>query len=157
MNILDKEFKLQALLDGELSPDEARQVTEWLAGDAAAKALFAELKATKAAIAGNEQEIRLSESREFYWSKIARQIEREDAVAVGDPRKTPFAWMRWFAPLAGTATLVIVLALALRLRPGLRSGGLASADAFEPPHEDSSIISFHSDSEGISVVWVATR
>ena len=46
----DSQLKLQAYLDGELSPREARRVESWLAEDQQARLLVAELKNTKAAI-----------------------------------------------------------------------------------------------------------
>jgi len=71
----DRELQIQALLDGELSGRQARKVEQWLAGDADAQALAQELKATKTALAQNEPLLALPETREFYWSKIQRQIE----------------------------------------------------------------------------------
>ena len=49
---LESELKLQAYLDGELSPRQARKVSAWLAQDQEAQQLFAELKNTKTALAG---------------------------------------------------------------------------------------------------------
>ena len=71
------QLKLQAYLDGELAPAELREITELLAQDTESKALYAELQATKALVRGNELEHKLGESREFYWSKIAREIDRD--------------------------------------------------------------------------------
>lgn len=157
MNDLEKELKLQALIDGELPPDEAKQANDWLARDADAQALFNELKSTKAALAGNEPELKLPEAPEFYWSKISRQIETEArALEREESTSASFSWRRWLMPLAATVSLALILIVTLKLSLGSRLR-LATADAFEPPHEDSSIISFRSESEGISVVWVATR
>ena len=125
---------------------------------AAAQALLTELTQTKTALAGNELSRTLEESREFYWSKIARQIEMETPASETELRRErTTSWWRWFVPLAGTAALAVVLAVTLKFGSRSQFAGLKNGDAFEAQHEDSSIISFRSESEGISVVWVATR
>jgi len=75
------QLKLQAYLDGELPEGEARELATGLAQDQEAAALLAELRQTRDAIAGSEQVRALPESREFYWSKIQRAIERAEAPA----------------------------------------------------------------------------
>src|SRR3954463_15704511 len=99
----DTQLKVQAYLDNELSPGEARKLAAMLSSDREAQELYAELRATKEAVRGNEPELKLDDSREFYWSQLQRRIasaEREPA-----PRTSPL-WVRWFAPLAGTAALL---------------------------------------------------
>ena len=58
-------LKYQAFVDGELSESEARRVAQSLETDAAARALVAELRNSKAILTGNEPEVTLPESREF--------------------------------------------------------------------------------------------
>jgi negative regulator of sigma E activity len=72
----DIKLQLQAYLDGELSERESHKISEQLIQDSEAKAMLAELKFIKDAMRGNEPELKLPESREFYWSKIQREIER---------------------------------------------------------------------------------
>ena len=74
----DLQFKLQAYLDGELPSGEAKAVADLVAQDADARALLAELTNTRSALAAFESEIKLPEAREFYWSKIARDIQRQE-------------------------------------------------------------------------------
>src|SRR5258707_14151177 len=77
------QLKLQAYLDGELPDGEAAEARELIARDGEAQALVAELANTSAALAGHEAEGKLPETREFYWSKIQREIARQEApVAV---------------------------------------------------------------------------
>src|SRR5881296_2996806 len=76
----ETELKLQAYLDGELSPGEAKTVADLLRRDAGAQALYQELRIAKSLLAENELERKLPESGEFYWSKIRRQIEREEST-----------------------------------------------------------------------------
>ena len=85
----EQQLKLQAYLDGELPDSEVRAVADWIAKDAEAAGLLAELKNTRGALAGFEAEIKLPESREFYWSKIAREIERAERVEQSVPARTP--------------------------------------------------------------------
>ena len=69
-------IKLQAHLDGELTGRDAQQVAALLESDVEARALFNELQQTRTVLKGNEPEFRLPESREFFWSKIEREIGR---------------------------------------------------------------------------------
>jgi len=109
----DFELKLQAWLDGELPAAGAEQARRLAAADPEAARLLAELQAIKTAFLDSEQTVTVPESREFYWSKIERQIQREAAVhpALGPSWAERFR--RWLAPLAGTAALAAVLLVAL--------------------------------------------
>lgn len=73
----DSQLKVQAYLDGELAPRAARRLEQRLAQDTEAQSLLAELKATASALAALGEDVKLPESREFFWSKIEREIERE--------------------------------------------------------------------------------
>src|SRR5438445_6994113 len=86
----DKQLKLQAFLDEELSEAEAREVASWLAQDQEMTLLLAELRNTRQAVSRFEAGIRLPESREFYWSKIEREIERLEPAATVQPAKRPW-------------------------------------------------------------------
>src|SRR5579859_1055327 len=101
----EAQLRVQAYLDGELPEGEARQVANRLAQDREAVALLAELRQTRQALAGFEAGIRLPESEEFYWSKIKRQIEREQPAEA--PARAASLWAvrlrRWLMPAAGLA------------------------------------------------------
>jgi len=114
----DLQLKLQAHLDGELSPAEARGIQARLARDPEARALLAELTATTAALADFEDGRRLPESREFFWSKIEREIHR-DASSASPSAALPWwaGWRRWLVPI-GTAAMVALAGL-MATRPGL--------------------------------------
>src|SRR5207245_5067319 len=90
----ETELKLQAYLDGELPAGQIRSIAELLEQDADARSLTDELKATRTLLVGNELEFKLPEGREFYWSKIRRQIERE-AQAQPEEQAEPSASSRW--------------------------------------------------------------
>jgi len=112
----DLELKLQAWLDGELDQADAAEIRRLLAVDSEAAALQAQLQFSKAALLHNEQPRAVPDTREFYWSKIERQIRHEEQAQ----RDTPVSWAARFrriiAPLAGVAALAGVLVFALNQR-----------------------------------------
>ena len=144
----DLQLKLQAYLDQELSPADARRVEQCLAGDAEAQALLAELTATRTALADFESEVRLPESREFFWSKIQREIEREARPAPAGALAWGWwsGWRRWLAP-AGALAVVASLALVLG-----RPGHLAAAEA---EMADTGAFTYHDFAARTTLVWLS--
>ena len=104
---MNTELKLQALLDGELETREVRELEALLAKDTQQAALLQELKWTKAAVAGNDVALSLPETREFYWSKIAREIETAEKNAAV-PAERPW-WIKYFYPATGLAAMVALM------------------------------------------------
>lgn len=143
-------IKLQAHLDGELTSQEAQEVAALLEKDAGARDLFAELQQTKLLLAGNEPKFRLPESREFFWSKIEREISRPETA----PAATTPAWMmflrRHFAALSTTAVAAsLVMLLAVNwMSP-------AMFEEIDNPLDDSDSFSFRSESQQMTLVWIA--
>ena len=111
-------LKYQAFVDGELSESEARRLAQVIENDADARALVAELRNSKAMLAGNEPEVTLPESREFYWGKIQRQIECMDPepaeATMGRWRAMLAGWRRFVAPLAGVAVITFLAMVSVR-------------------------------------------
>jgi anti-sigma-K factor RskA len=142
------ELKLQAWLDGELSAPEARRIGQEITGDTEATRLTAELQSIKSALAGNEMALTVPETREFYWSKIERQIQREarNLRPVQTPRA---AWLRWLSPLAGFAALACMLLLAVK------PPALPAFDEISSTGEGMEAVTFHDQSAGMTVVWLA--
>src|SRR5262245_49184294 len=104
----DQLLQLQAWMDGELPAEEARRVEALLRTSPEAEALASELRMTKGFLAGNEPEAKVPETRDFYWSKIRREIERTEAAesAAASPAPAPawlLSWRRFLAPLSGLA------------------------------------------------------
>jgi anti-sigma factor RsiW len=152
---LETKLKLQAYVDHELSDREARDISARLDRDAEARALCAELTQLRTLVAAHELEVRLPESREFYWSKIQREILRSAAQGVrSNPVRQPW-WTRLLAPAAGL-TVLLVTALVF-IRPHTAASRLSLLHEIESPREDTSTISFHSQSAGMTVVWVQTE
>jgi anti-sigma factor RsiW len=143
----DLELKLQAWLDGELPAAEAEEMRRLAAADPEAARLVAELKNTKTACLNIEETVAVPETRQFYWSKIERQIQREAAVRPSSGPSWAEQFRRWLAPLAGVAALAAVLLLALNQSSPQVALNLVSetADGFKAR-------TFRDDSAGINFV-----
>ncbi len=147
------QLRLQAFLDGELPEADARVVATEVARDREAAALLEELRNTRSVLTGFEAGIRLPESREFFWSKVAREIGRSETPT---PERAPlplFAlWRRFLLPASALALVFIagvVLTgpgpLASRNAPGDSETALADAKAF----------TYRDYSAGTTLVWVS--
>lgn len=146
----DFQLKLQAYLDGELTEREAREVEAALPGDVEARALVAELRNTGAALGVFESELKLPETREFFWSKIQRQIQREERPEPVRPATLPF-WQRLVMPAGAFAALIIVgLVVLKQFSP---AGGPPSV-AVELP-SDSGAMTYRDEVEKMTVVWLS--
>jgi anti-sigma factor RsiW len=152
------ELKLQAYLDGELSAREAKAVADLLGRDAGAQALYQELRIAKSLLAGNELERKLPESREFYWSKIQRQINRVEPAQADGLTTEPAAsrwWPRFLAPAGVLAALAVFVAVVLRSPEGGQALlALDDSHEIETPLEETSSFSFRSEAAAMTVVWV---
>ena len=149
---LERQLKLQAYLDGELPEREQRVVAGWLEREPELRALLAELRSSRDALSGNEPVVSLPESREFYWSKIEREIlraEREPRLARG---LGVLAWLRrMLVPAAGLA--MVVLAGTVLLWPGRAHPG---DGAFElSVTEDSGATTYRDHANGVTLVWLS--
>src|SRR6266404_7693553 len=152
----EAELNLQAYVDGELPARQERQVAEWLASDAEAQKLVAELKMAKTALAGAELEVKVPESREFYWNKIQRQIERPGAVARRPIADWLAAWRRLLAPLAGVALVAFLTVYSFKMYESGDDSRHHLA-VVENLSEHTGAYSFRSQSEKMFVVWVYNR
>lgn len=144
---MNTELKLQALLDGELDAREAREVEALLAQDAQSAALMQELKWTKGALVGNDAEVALPETREFFWSKIERAIAIEEKQAAAAPVERAW-WLKLLYPATGLAAMVAVMFV-------VSGGRTTDGSDSESVPEDVNAVSFRSESEKMSVVYVA--
>src|SRR6266699_574078 len=149
----ETELKLQAYLDGELPTGEAKAVADLLGRDAGAQALYQELRITQSLLAGNELERKLPESREFYWSKIQRQIERVESTqadALTEP-STPRWWTRFLAPVGVLAALAVFVAVVLRSPDGGATFlSLNHSHDIATPPEETSSFSFRSEAAAMT-------
>ena len=149
----ETELKLQAFLDGELSEAEAREVAKLLAQDQEATLLLGELRNTRQSLKGSEAVVQLPESREFYWSKISRAIERSDRPQPVEQKPSFISRLqRFLVPLSGAVAITVLLGIAL-----LNGGSGSALGETELANEDMGAITFRSDSEGITTVWLYNR
>jgi anti-sigma factor RsiW len=142
------ELKVQAWLDGELADREARRMGEWIARDPEAAALAAELGCVRQALFRQETPGSLGESREFYWSKIQRQIERESSLRRAERRPWFARWHKYMAPLTGVAALAFVLLMAV-----VRHGS-QTFDEVSSTGAGMEAVTFHDQSAQMTVVWL---
>jgi anti-sigma factor RsiW len=142
------ELKLQAWLDGELSGAEARRINDEIAADAGASRLVEELKAVKGLLAGNELALTVPESRDFYWSKIEREIRNQARPQPAPTFRTP-AWVRWLSPLSGLAAFTCIILLAVK------PTAAPTFDEISSTGEGVEAVTFHDQSADMTVVWLA--
>ena len=108
-------MQVQAYLDNELTPADARKVAEVISTDPEARAIYQELKDTREILTTTgEAPLQLQDTREFYWSQIQRRI----AAAEPRPATAPIGswWLRLVAPLG-----LLVRRLVGRPTGGVRS------------------------------------
>jgi anti-sigma factor RsiW len=147
----DLELKLQAWLDGELPEAEASEVAKWPARNPEATALLEELRNTREAMAGSEATRPLPESREFFWSKVQREIQRLETPAA-KPASVPLsALLRRFLVPASAIALLVVASVVLT-RPGPRP---ALVTEIETALADSGAFTYRDYSAGTTLVWLS--
>jgi len=152
----DLSLKLQAQLDGELPPAEAAEVARLVAANPEAAALQRELSATREVLKGSELTVPVPETREFYWSKIARGIEQAEREPVRSTRISPWAWLtQRLVPLTVVVLVAGLLTVAKFNGMWITSGQrMALLHEIETPVEDTGVLEFHDAKTGITVVWL---
>jgi anti-sigma factor RsiW len=155
----EQQLKLQSFLDGELPESEAREILAWTQRDSAAAGLLAELKNTRAAMAKSEPHLSVPESREFFWSKIEREIQRTEPRENSKPSVSIFASLRRFLlPASAVATVVIAGMIAHFHVPKTVVENVADADAttVETTLANSDATTYRDASEGTTLVWFSS-
>jgi anti-sigma factor RsiW len=145
-----QQLKLQAYLDGELAASERREVEAWLARDPDATALLAELRQTGAVFKAFEAELKLPESREFFWSKIERGIRQEPRQAPTASRPSWLAaWRRLLVPVSAAAALALVLVVSLQVD----LSGPAHSIELEMTLQNGNATTYRDQNQGMTLVW----
>lgn len=149
----EQQLKLQAFFDGELSEAEARKVANWIACDPEVAALQTELKNTRQALTGFEAGIKLPEAREFYWSKIQREITRLEGQEAVRPALSPFArFLKFALPVGAFAALIIAGLIAVR---NFGSSASAATPTLETTMADPGAFTYRDEREGVTLVWLS--
>jgi len=130
--------------------------------DARSRELRDQLLSLKTALRGNERVHPLPVSADFYWQGIERRILQEERQRQPAPAAEtlpfPIFLIRRVLPVLGTLALVLAISMTLWLpMRGERVASLGTNHDIENTSEDISTMSFRSESEGITVVWVAAR
>ncbi len=148
----DAQLKLQAWLDGELSEADAKEVADLVARDRAAAAMLEELRHTRDALAGFESGIQLPESREFFWSKVKREIQRLETPA-SKPAPTPLLalWRRFLVPASALAAVLVAVLLAV---PPADQSGRTPASDIETALPDAGAFTYRDYTAGTTLVWL---
>jgi len=144
----DSQLKLQAYLDHELPEAQAREVAIWLDRDPEAAALAAELRNTTQALTGFEAAVKLPESREFFWSKIERQIQVQE-----QPREVPqglplLALLRRFMVPAGAFAALAIAAFMVLVHG-------SAAPSLESDSKDPGVFTYRDFAHGTTLVWLS--
>ena len=155
----EQQLKLQAFLDGELPEREAREILAWTQRDREAAALLAELRNTRQALAKSEPHLSVPESREFFWSKIEREIQRLEPHPVAAPEPSVFAALRrWLLPAVAVGALVLAGLIAYFQTPPAVMPTVADAGAptVETTLANSDATTYRDASEGTTLVWFSS-
>jgi anti-sigma factor RsiW len=148
----EQQLQLQAFLDGELPENEAREVAAWVARDRQAADLVKELRNTRQALTGSAPRLNVPESREFYWSKIEREIRRlQPEPSAPAPVPVLTRLLRRLASAGAIAALLLIGALA-----ALHSGLLRSSrgPATQMTVADSGTFTYCDYANGTTLVWL---
>lgn len=150
---MNRELKLQAWLDGELPQQEAALFHEQLASRPEEQKQVAEIKAIKTALVpANEVQVKVPETREFYWRQIRNRIEREEATRPVVSESFITRWRRFLVPLAGVAGATALLMLSVHQMappPAIDDATDASAEMES--------MTFHDFAAGMTVVWLQEK
>jgi anti-sigma factor RsiW len=153
-------LKLSALLDGELPPAEARELSVAVQRDPAAAALLAELQTTRQVLRSADLPATLPASREFYWSKIERDIRRLSPPSPA--RSEPGLWAKLrllILPTAALAALVVVV-MAGHLNPSPAAPKKAAdtdAPTVETALASTDATTYRDTREGTTLVWFTNK
>jgi len=140
--------KLSAYLDGELAPDEARAVTQWLESDADARQALDALRSVKEELGSLEPSL---PDMDAGWADL--QSRRNAPKVSGRLIRFPGSW----GAVAALILLGMVLWFTLPvLTPANPVEGpvASSVEMVETDLEDSSLIVYVDDESGWVVVWV---
>jgi len=152
----EQQLRLQAFLDGELPESEAREILSWTQRDADAAALLTELRNTRQAIAKSELHLSVPESREFYWSKIEREIQKLEPVEK-EIAAPILNWRRLLWPLGAAAVCFSVLMIGSLEMDKPQSVAMISTDAdttiVETAQPDSDATTYRDEADGTTLVW----
>jgi anti-sigma factor RsiW len=149
----DLQLKMQAYVDGELAEPGSSEMRDLLSRDGEARALMAELTAMKSALKGLEMPATLPESREFYWSKIERQIRAGERPAQTQPSTSMLDALRRFLFPAGALAAFLLIGLFAASQSGIF--GTSHAPEVEATLADSGALTYRDFETRTTLVWLS--
>ena len=154
----ERTIRIQAYADGALPAQECREVEQWLAQDAEARALLESFRQLKSLVAANEPAPKLPESREFYWSRLEREIAKSAATATreGRERKVDRGWVAWWAPFAAVTVVALGITWLFQLA-AFRGSQTSEEQSLASAVDEDNTITFYSPEAKMTVVWVDLR
>ena len=162
-------IQIQAYLDGELSTEAKMQLLAQLENDSEARQLYDSLEAEQALLRQvGEQDHELPVAHSYLWKGISDEIQPQKShdiqrlanKSVGRLQR----WLKWLVPVGVTACIALVVVQEGYLGDmldGIKSTGTKAARRAPSFHEidsqqqNAGFISFRSESEGVSVVWIS--
>ena len=162
-------IQIQAYLDGELSAEARLQLLARLEKDSEARELCDSLKAEQSFLKdAGENGHELPVAHSYFWKAISDEIQPHPSSRNQTRHKrTTVAFQRWLAWLVpGGVTACIALVVFQKgalddVLDGIKSTGKKAARIAPSFHEidsqqqNAGFISFRSESEGVSVVWIS--
>ena len=148
------ELKIQALVDGELTEFEAGKLRDRIKNDIRLQILHERLTQMKDLISTHEMPRVLPESSDFYWSKIAQEIEVGGSDAQSSAQSLGMKWVfRRLAPLLGIASVALIITLQ---GPNLPDLGIVldHNHELELLADEIDVMTFNSADDSLSVVWI---
>ncbi len=118
----EKKIKVQAWVDGQMPAHEAARVADWVETDSEARELAEELRSVKVLLQIGEKPVKVEDSREFYWTQIARRIDSTDMAETKPEVIGSTTWIewcqQWLVPVGGLAAIVVMIAT-VGTQPGM--------------------------------------
>ena len=148
------ELKIQALVDGELTEFEAGKLRDRIKNDVRLQVLHERLMQMKDLISKHEMPRVLPESSDFYWAKIAQEIEVRGSTTQSAAHFLGMKWVfRRLAPLLGIASVALLITLQ---GPNLPDLGIVldHNHELELLTDEIDVMTFNSADDSMSVVWI---
>ena len=159
MKIPPNHLELQAYVDGETKDSRTRDIEAWTADHTQGRQLIDSIRGLRRLLRDHETVRPVETTREHYWSRIEQVIQPDatvDPLDHWDWQK----WLRWALPIGVVGT--VLLGLFLFIDPGVHARIDSSYVLLATGHEmemlipDTTWMSFRSENEGMTVIWLDT-
>lgn len=159
-------IKIQAYLDGELSQEDTNQLLTELESSSDGKELLEALQSERSLLgAAMEKDHSLPVAHSYFWKGIAKGMGEELEPSTGVQSRSEIEpwkrWLSWLLPAVGAACVALVALQQGLIAPPQTEGEhstLHHAPSFheiDSGQQNAGFISFRSETEGVSVVWIS--